>query len=293
MRPMKRLLALPLLLAAFPAAAQKPWETRVDLPLAIPVELPAVPPLNPFASPVASPPAVATAPMLAKVAVRLHVEAAVYVDRTGVCRRVVLLAAPLPALAGELTEALQETTFTAGRARGAPAPAWLAVAFDLTGRVKEGRVVRVAPSPPDPAVPPMPEPAAMPALDPRDAALPATPAEQLDAPPNAERFRASLSGRTLRQSFRLLAEVTAEGRCNRVVFLACPDGARDWLLRSLSGWTFRPAAGTDGPAAAWVQLDGELEMELSGLSSDRLRVTRTGAYPGAEAAPDGALPRGE
>ena len=287
---MRRLVVLPLLLAAMPTAAQKPWEMRVDLPVTVPIELPAVPPLNPFAAPVSAPPAVAATPMLAKLATRMHVEAAMYVDRAGACRRVVLLASPLPALAGELSAALQETAFSAGLSRGAPAPAWLAVAFDLAGRIREGRVVRVAPSLPHPTSPPVPEAPGPPPVDARDAALPATPAEQLDAPPRPARFRASLSGRTLRQGFRLLAEVTAEGRCARVVFLSCPDGARDWLLRSLSGWTFRPAAGAAGPVTAWVQLDGELEMELSGLSADRLRATRAGGYPGAAAPPAAGPP---
>lgn len=284
---------LPLLLLAAPALAQKPWELRVDLPVAVPVELPAIPATNPFAAPVTSPPTPATTPMLEKVDTVLHVEAAVYVDTAGVCRRAVLLAAPLPGLTSEVNAAVLETTFVPGQARGQTVPVWLTVMFDLTGRIKEGRVIRAAPTAPDPASPPAPEATPPPSADARDLALPATPAEQLDALPSPKRFRASVSGRTVRQAFRLLVEVTSAGRCARVVFLSCPEGLHQWLLRSLAAWTFRPAIAAGSPATAWVQLDGEVEVELSGVSSDRLRVSRASAYPRAPAAPAAAPPRGE
>ena len=32
-----------------------------------------------------------------------------------------------------------------------------------------------------------------------------------------------------------------------MVFLACPEGLRRWLLESMAAWTFRPAAGAGGP----------------------------------------------
>jgi hypothetical protein len=290
---MRRLLAVPLVLLAGPALAQKPWEMRLDLPVAIPVELPAVPPTNPFARPLTALPVPVATPMLEKLDTVLHAEAAVYVDAAGVCRRAVLLAAPLPGLSAEINAAVLETTFLPGQARGQAVPVWLTVAFDLGGRIKGGRVIRLTPSAPDPAAPPAPEPAPPPVADARDLALPATPAEQLDALPSGRRFRASVSGRALRQGIRLLAEVTADGRCSRVVFLSCPDGLRAWLLRSLAGWTFRPATAAEGATAAWVQLDGEVEAELSGLSAERLTVSRASAYPHAPAVPAAAPPRGE
>ncbi len=293
MPSMRRLIVVPLLLLVAPAWAQKPWEMRVDLPLNVPVELPAIPPTNPFAVPVTSPPTPTATPMLEKLDAILHVEAAVYVDTAGACRRAVLLAAPLPGITGEVQAAILETTFVPVQARGQTMPVWLTVAFDLSGRIKKGRVVRVQPSAPDPASPAQIEATPFPVADARDLALPATPAEQLDALPSPKRFRVSLSGRTVRQTFRLLTAVTPEGRCSRVVFLSCPEGLHQWVLRSLAAWTFRPAVSASGPAAAWVQLDGEVEVELSSLSCDRLRVSRASAYPHAPAAPAAAPPRGE
>jgi hypothetical protein len=293
MRVMRRLVAVPLLLVAAPALAQKPWELRVDLPLTVPVELPAIAPTNPFAAPVTSVAASLATPMLAKLDSTFHVEAAVYVDAAGTCRRAVPLVVPLPGLVNDTSGAVAETTFVPAHARGQAVAVWLTAAFDLAGRIKEGRVTRLVPSAPDPASPPTPETASPPATDARDQALPATPAEQLDALPSVKRFRVSVPGRTMRQGFRLLAEVTLEGRCSRVVFLSCPTGLRPWLLRSLAGWTFRPATAGGEPVMAWVQLDGELEVELSGLSSDRLKVSRSGEYPRAAAAPAAAPPRGE
>jgi hypothetical protein len=74
-----------------------------------------------------------------------------------------------------------------------------------------------------------------------------------------------------------------------VVFLACPEGLRGWLLASMAAWTFRPAAGTGGPVNAWVQLDGEIEVKMGDLASDALKVMRQGWTPGA-AAPAAAGP---
>ncbi len=293
MPAIRRLLVVPLLLLATPVLAQKPWEVRVDLPVVVPIELPTIPPTNPFAATLGLPPAPVSTPMLAKLDTVLHVQAALYVDATGECRRSVLLAAPLPGLSAELNAEMLETRFAPGQANGQTTPVWLTVAFDLAGRIKEGRMIRVSPAPPDPASPPAPESTPPPVADARDLALPATPAERLDALPSAKRFRVSVPSRTLRQAYRLLAEVTPDGRCSRVVVLSCPDGLHQWLLRSLAAWTFRPAVVDGRPTTAWVQLDGEVEAELSGMSSDRLRVTRTSAYPPAPAIPAAAPPRGE
>jgi len=292
MTPMRGVLALAVALVAVSAQAQKPWELRVDLPVAVPVELPMLPPVNPFATPLQSPAALAATPMLAKLDSRLPVRAALYLDRAGACRRVVLLETPLAPLAAELAAELQQATFTPPQAGGAPTPAWVDVSFELEGRIKEGRVLRANAAAPDPAEPPAPEAAAAPAGEPRDAALPAAPAESLDAPPGPRRFRVSLSGRALRQPFRILVEVSPAGRCTRAVFLSCAPGMRDWLLRSLAGWTFRPGAGDDGPVSSWIAVDGDLEVELSSLAAERLRVSRTSSYPSAPAAPAAAPPRG-
>jgi hypothetical protein len=286
-------LAAALVLLTAPAAAQRPWEQRLDLPLVVPVELPALPPVNPFITPGATTPAPAATPLLAKLETTWHVEAAVYVDAKGVSRRAVLLAVPLSDVAEELSSTLLESSFQPALAQGRAVPAWISVSFDLTGRIKEGRAADLVPGSPEPAAPAAVETPAVPSAAAADLDLPATPAAELDRAPAIKKLRVSLRGRAVRHHVRLLAEVTPEGRCSRVVFLACPPGFHDWLLRSLSSWTFHPPTAGGAPTTAWVGLDAEVEAELSGFAADRLAISRTVAYPPAAAAPAGAPPRGE
>lgn len=270
--------ALFLLVAGF-VAAEKPWETRVNLSVPVPVELPAVPPTNPFATPVETPPAIATSPMVDKLESVFRATAALYVDSGGAVRRAVLLHVPLPGLGDELRQALLETSFTAGRALAGQSNVWLDVGIDLEGRIDRAKVLGVRAVPPDPSVPPTPDGDPLPAVEPRDLQLTATPVESLDQLPVPKSFRVRLSSRSWRQEFRLLAEVSAQGRCTRVVFLSCPAGLRRYLLASLSGWTFRPAHAGGGAVTAWVSLDGALEVEVGTLRANALKVTRTSTYP--------------
>jgi hypothetical protein len=286
---MRRLLPIVIVLASVSALAQKPWELRVDLPVPVPLELPAVPPTNPFATPVVTPPAPVATPLRAKFPDTFTVLASAYIDAQGVCRRVVFTRLPWPGLASALRPIISGTAFTPARASGTPVPVWLPIGIDLKGRIDEGRVARVQGQAPDPAVPPAVEPDVPPTADAGDAGLQATPVERVEQLPNPKRFRVRIDGVPWRQPFRLLAEVGADGRCQRVVFLACPEGLRRWLLASMAAWTFQPASGTGGPVAAWVQLDGEIELEMGNLSSNALKVMREGWSPGA-AAPAAAGP---
>jgi hypothetical protein len=286
---MRRLLPVVIVLASASALAQKPWELRVDLPVSVPVELPAVPPINPFTAPVVTPPTPIATPLRAKFPDTFSVLASAYVDTQGACRRVVFTRLPWPGLANALRPIITATAFTPARASGAPVPVWLPLGIDLKGRIDEGRVARVQGTAPEPAGPPSVEPASGLEADAHDAGLPATPLERVDELPSLKRFRVRIDGRPWRQPFRLLAEVGPDGRCRRVVFLACPEGLRGWLLASMAAWTFRPAAGTGGPVNAWVQLDGEIEVKMGDLASDALKVMRQGWTPGA-AAPAAAGP---
>ena len=287
MRP-RLLPVLPLLLAALPLCAEKPWEMRVDLPLAVPVELPEVPATNPFAVALSSVPAPIATPLLEKLPTNLSVQMSAYVDATGVCRRVVPIAVPFPGIARELQTALMETSFSPGKSFGAATPTWLPVGFDLEGRIEQGRVLSLQVVLPDPAMPPVPEAVSVPAPEARDLALQAVLAEKLDVLPLPKRFRVSVDGREWRQEIRFLAEVGTSQRVSRVVFLACPDGLRGWLLRSLSRWTFSPATNAGGPVAAWVQVDLAIQVEISDQDSKALRVSRVTVYPAVAGAPSAA-----
>lgn len=286
---MRRLVPVVMVLASASALAQKPWELRVDLPVPVPVELPAVPPTNPFAAPVATPPLPVATPLRAKFPATFVVLGSAYIDAQGVCRGVVFTRLPWPGVATALRPLLAATRFSPARASGAAVPVWLPLGIDLTGRIDSGRVALVQGATPDATVPPTVEARPAPAADANDAGLPATPMDRVDQLPNPKRFRVRIDGGPWRQPFRLLAEIGADGRCRRVVFLACPEGLRGWLLASMAEWTFRPAAGAAGPVAAWVLLDGEIEVKMGDLASDALKVMRQGWSPGA-AAPTAAVP---
>jgi len=279
-----------LVLVSTPALAQKPWEVRVDLPVPVPLELPAVPPTNPFAAPVVSPPSPVATPLREKFVDTSTVLSSVYVDSQGFLRRIVFTRLPWPSLAADLRQPISELSFTAARSAGSPVPIWLPLAVDLKGRVEEGRVIRLQATSPEPGASPVPEAEAVPKPGPSDLELPASPLTKVDQLANPKRPpRIRVDARTWRQPIQILAQVSSQGRCQRVVFLACPEGLRPWLLASMAAWTFRPAAGKDGPVAAWTLLDGEIEVEVGDLVSEALRVMRSGSYPGA-AAPSGAGP---
>ncbi|MGD1146609.1 MAG: hypothetical protein ABR961_01500 [Thermoanaerobaculaceae bacterium] len=287
---MRRALIVLSLIASVPALAQKPWETRADLPVPVPVELPAVPPTNPFAAPLLTAPTPVSTPLREKFSGMFTVLASVYVDADGGARRVVFTQLPWPDLADALRPTIAATVFTPARSSGAAVPVWLPLAIDLHGRVQEGRVTGLQPGVPEPAAPPAVEPSPIPSPEARDLELPFTPTERVDQLPSPKRFRARVDGRSWRQGIHLLAEVTGVGRCQRVVFLACPEGLRPWLLASMAEWTFRPGTTKDGPVNAWVQLDGEIEVKVGDLASDVLRVMRQGWSPHAAAPGAGGLP---
>ena len=289
---MRRSLIVLTLIASAPAWAQKPWEVRADLPVPVVVEMPAVPPTNPFAMPLATAPAPVSTPLREKFAGVFTALASVYVDAQGGVRRVVFSQLPLPSLGDALRPTIAATVFTPARSSGAVVPVWLPLAVDLHGRVQEGRVIGIKPTLPDPATPPAVEPSPYPTAEAGDLELPATPAERVDQLPSPKRFRARVDGGLWRQGIRLLAEVSDAGRCQRVVFLVCPDGLRPWLLASIADWTFRPGTTKDGPVTAWVQLDGEIEVKMGDLASDALRVLRQGWSPRAAAPGAGGLPPG-
>ena len=291
---MHRVTTLAFLVLCAPALAQKPWEMRVDLPVPVPLELPAVPPTNPFAAPVLSPPTPIATPLREKFVDAFAVLASVYVNGEGTCRRVVFTRLPWPGIETDLRQAVSELSFTPARANGTAVPVWLPLAIDFKGRINEGRVAKLEATAPDPGAPPVPEAFAPPSPDARDLELPATPLTRVDQLANPKRPpRIRVDGRAWRQPIRLLAEVGTDGRCQRVVFLACPEGLRPWLLASMAAWTFRPATDKAGPVAAWGYLDGVVEVEAGDLVSEGLRVMRAVSYPAADAGSAAGPPPGE
>ena len=271
---MRRAAPLLALLLAVPTFAQKPWEQRIDLSVTVPVELPALPTINPFARPLLVQPVPMATPLAAKFTVAANARGTAYIDAQGSCQRVRFSSLPLPFAGEELQQAFREAVFVPGRAASGPAASWWPFAVDLTGRIKEGTVVRVQPAPPPAGELPVPETAAAAEPGPAEAGLPATPLEQFSQPPAAKRFRARIDGRDWAQRVRLLAEISPEGSCTRVVFLSCPEGLRRWLLASLASWTFRPGEDTAGPVTAWVQLDAELRVETGSLEGGMPRLSR-------------------
>ena len=290
---MRRLLIFATVIVAAQSYAEKPWEQRVDLAVPVPIVLPAIPPTNPFATSVISPPAPVTTLLREKFVDVFNVEAAAYIDAGGVCRRVVFTKLPLPGLDAELQEGALEARFAPASAHGAGVPVWLPLGIELKGRVDGGRVVGLQGVSPDPGVPPVAETTPAPTPAAGDLALQATSLDSVEKLPSPHRFRARADGRTWQQPIKLLVAVTADGHAERVVFLSWPPGLRNWVLTSMAGWVFRPAASASGPTPSWVQLDGQVEVRLGDLKADTVRVTRQACYPYAPAAAGDAHPRGE
>lgn len=275
------LFAACLAVAAAPTAAAPPWEARVDLPLPVPVQLPAIPDTNPFVRTVDTPPVLRTAPLLERYDITLSVETAAYIDANGRVRRIVPVRTALPGLESEIQDSLLETAFVSGRTGTQDTATWLTLGVDLEGRITRGRAVRVEATLPTAAELPQAVPQPFPETNPHDLELPASPVEQLDRTPSPRRFRARVSSRTFRNPLWLMIEVDEEGRARQVVFLDCAEGLRPWLLDSLGGWAFQPATRQGRPVAAWVQVEGDLEVDLGTLSTERLRVIRQRSYPPA------------
>ncbi|NCO69341.1 MAG: hypothetical protein GW878_02315, partial [Acidobacteria bacterium] len=156
------------MLAAVPVTAQKPWEQRIDLPVAVPVELPTIPALNPFATTLIAPPQVKQAVMREKFVDTFTARGAALIDPTGVCRRTVFLSLPWAALGPVLQGSLIEARFNPAKWQGSVAATWLSVSIDLKGRVESGQVSRLEATAPEPATPPRPDPVLTPGADARD-----------------------------------------------------------------------------------------------------------------------------
>lgn len=258
---------------------EKPWERKVQLPVPVPLELPAVPAANPFFTPVDVQPSPRQTPMREDFAVTVPVSFAVYVEKNGTCRRAQPVSNPLPGVLEPVRLALLETDFIPAKAFGQPAAVWVDVGVDLRGEVKEGRVAQLSVTLPDPGDTPQLEPVPLPPLDPRDTQLPSTPLEQLSTAPAPKRFSAKVPAQEFRQPFKLLAEIGADGKVKRIVFLACPEGLRSWVLASSASWLFTPPQAQGSPVAAWAVLSGVFEVRVGTLRAEGLRVSRTSSYP--------------
>jgi hypothetical protein len=276
---MRRALIVALVFVSSNLWAEKPWESRVTIPVAVPIEIPTIPPMNPFSTAAVTPPQPIAMPLREKFQSVFTIQAAGYVDDRGACSRFVVLQAPWPSLVAEIQPVFAETSFSPGKAMGQPTPTWLSLSIDLAGRINEGKVVRMQPSALDPQKAPVADDPAVIGGSAVDAGLPFTSAEKLDQAPTPKRFRARIDSKSWQQSVRLLLEVSTEGQCLRVVFLSCPPGLRTWLLNSMAQWTFRPGKSESAAVKAWVVLEGDIQVEVSSLSSDSLRISRQVAYP--------------
>lgn len=259
--------------------AEKPWERKVQVPVPVPLELPAVPPTNPFFSPVDQQPAPRQTPMREDFPVTVAASFAAYVEKNGVCRRAQPISNPFPGVLEPVRQALLETEFTPAKAFGQAAAVWVDVGADLRGEIKEGRVVQLAVTLPDPGETPQLEATPLPPGDPKDAQLPSTALDQLSSLPVPKRFSAKVPSQEFRQPIKLLVEVGADGKVKRLVFLACPEGLRSWVLASSASWLFTPPHSKGSPVPAWVVLSGVLEVKAGTLRAEGLRVSRTSSYP--------------
>ncbi len=269
------------LLVASPLWAQRPWEQRVDFPVDVPVALPTIPLDNPFFVAADEPATVLQTPLQRHVEGVFPLEAGIYVDAKGVCQRVVVQSSALPGTTSEVVSELSSTKFSPALLGGTPVPSWVTVRLDLAGRITGGTWQRLRTLVPEPERPPELEREAAPPFERRDLQLPASPVDALDQLPLPRRFRLRVGALAFSCKVRLAVEVGTSGTCQRVVFLACPEGLRPWLLGSAATWSFRAARRGGLSVASWVLLEGEVAVETSSLTTDALRVLRQNPLPAA------------
>ena len=101
-----------------------------------------------------------------------------------------------------------------------------------------------------------------------------------------------MAGQELREEVKLLVEVGSHGHPQRVVFLACPEWLRSWLVASLGGWTFQPALTASGSVTAWAEVTVQLAVETGTLAAEALRVSRKPFPPRGAEAPSSPPPPG-
>jgi hypothetical protein len=259
-------------------AGTRAWQQRLDIevPLAVPVvELEAA---NPFAQAVDSAPQLQHVTPPEKLEVAGTSVVAAYVDPRGNCLGAVPLETAFPGIASQLVRELTTARFEPARAGQLAQPSWAVVGVTLEGKVKESQVLEQVLELPAAGSPPRPgEPTRM--SPPGNlVGRPAAAADSLSSPATPKRFKFKVPGRVLDVPLRLLALISADGRCVRYVPLEVESGLERWLHAFLASWRLQPAGRDGAPVECWTVYTARVRMELSNLEASRISVITGRTY---------------
>ena len=93
-----------------------------------------------------------------------------------------------------------------------------------------------------------------------------------------KRFKFKVPGRVLDVPLRLLALISADGRCVRYVPLEVESGLERWLHAFLASWRLQPAGRDGAPVECWMLYTARVRMELSNLESSTVSVITGRSY---------------
>lgn len=281
MRVRALMVVVVVLVAGSVVAQQAPvraWQHRLAVEEPLPVPVKAVDPVDPLAVPVDVAPQLVSAVPPRKVDVLGTARLAVYVDADGRCQGAVPVNVPFPGIATEVVEDMMKGRYEPARSGKAARPAWTAIDITLAGSVKRAALADQSLELPDAAVPPTAAPEPPPYVSGRLARLPAADPGELTVVATPRRLSVRVAGLEAETPIRLLAHVTVDGRCDKVVPLEMAPGLRRWVLEFLGSWRLKPATRDGQPVAAWVMYRGRLQLKLSTLRSTTVRVLPDAAF---------------
>jgi hypothetical protein len=264
------------------------WQQRLAIPMPTVLPFVALEPVNPFATRVDVPPTLlqATVPERRDAAGRAVVAA--WVDAEGQCREAIVLEQPFPGLVTGLVAELKDTRFEPARTGTQAQPSWVVLGVGFATEVRTATVLDQVLQMPDPSAPPAPATPLASAPPGRLADLPAAAPSALTSLAAPRRVKVRLPHHRAEVGVRLLAHVTAQGRCDRFVPLELDGGLTSWVATYLASWRLDPGQIDGQPAATWVVWTARLGLELSTIKSSDVQVLRDrGFTPGG---PSDAVP---
>ncbi|MEE4272875.1 MAG: hypothetical protein V2I67_14470 [Thermoanaerobaculales bacterium] len=264
--------------ASAQSGAPRAWQQRIKIDLDLPVPLVELASANPFAIAVDTPPRLLASTPPKKLDVRGTALVAAYVNADGECLGGVPLELPFPGLTSTILKEIKEVRFDAATIAETDVGSWVVLGLEITGRVKESTVGTPSFELPSQAVPP--EPASPLKVVPSGRLLraPYEPQASLTTFASPRRLKVRVAAQDADLPVRVLAHITAGGRCDRFVPLDLESGLQRWLSAYLATWRLDPATLDGEPHESWVVVSTRAHLELSSLDSESVTVLRDRSF---------------
>jgi hypothetical protein len=264
--------------ASAQSSEPRAWQQRLQLDVPLPVPAVELESVNPFSLAIATMPKLLTSMPPRKIPVSGPAVIAAYVDAKGECLGAVPLELPFPGLTSVIVEDLSGSRFDPARTATAPTPAWVVLAVNIEGRVKESQTAEPQLEPPNATRPPTPNRPSTVSPSGNLLRLPSTAAADLTALAEPKRLKIKAPGQDADISISALVHVTETGMCDRFVPLDLPSGLAPWLSAFLATWRLDPATRDGEPADSWVVYTGRVQLKLSSLQSSEARTLADQTY---------------